>query len=322
VTAPYFTAMSLASIDPAGSEWHELRAVLEELPELGGPPLDVQPLPGGLTNRNYRVVTHARREVVVRLSAEQSSLLQIDRDAEYRNAVAASRAGVGPDVAGYLPGRGVLAIEWIDGRTFSSADLDDTANLERVAAACRQLHAGPRFANDFDMFTVQRRYLDLVLDRGFRLPRDYVEFMPQVDQIRSALTVRHEGYVPCHNDLLAANMVDDGERIWFIDYEYAGNNEACFELGNIWSEANLSIDRLDELVAAYYGSPSRAKVARARLLGLMSKYGWTLWASIQAGTSDVDFDFWAWGMEKYERAIAEFRGPDLATLIEDVQQAS
>jgi thiamine kinase-like enzyme len=307
-------------MDPAASEWPEMRAILDDLPDLAGPPMDVQPLPGGLTNRNYRVITHGGREVVVRISAEQSSLLQIDRDAEYRNAVAASRAGVGPDVTGYLPGRGVLAIEWIDGRTFSSADLDDTANLARVAVTCRQLHAGPRFANDFDMFTVQRRYLDLVLDRGFRLPRDYVEFMPKVDQIRSALTVRHEGYVPCHNDLLAANMVDDGERIWFIDYEYAGNNDACFELGNIWSEANLSLDHLDELVAAYYGRESRAKVARARLLGLMSKYGWTLWASIQDGTSDVDFDFWAWGMEKYERAIAEFRGPDFATLIAEVQQ--
>ncbi len=320
MTAPYFATMSLASMDPAAPEWPEMGAILDEMPDLAGSPRDVQPLPGGLTNRNYRVITHRGREIVVRLSAEQSSLLQIDRDAEYRNAVAASQAGVGPDVAGYLPGRGVLAIEWIDGRTFSSADLDDTANLERVAATCRQLHAGPRFANDFDMFTVQRRYLDLVLDRGFRLPRDYVEFMPQVDQIRSALTVRHEGCVPCHNDLLAANMVDDGERIWFIDYEYAGNNDACFELGNIWSEANLSLDHLDELVAAYYGHQSRAKVARARLLGLMSKYGWTLWASIQDGTSDVDFDFWAWGMEKYERAIAEFRGPDFATLIAEVQQ--
>jgi thiamine kinase-like enzyme len=320
VTAPYFATMSLASTEPAGSVWPEMRAILDDLPDLAGPPLDVQALPGGLTNRNYRVVTASRREVVVRVSAEQSTLLQIDRDAEHRNAVAASRAGVGPRVAGYLPGRGVLAIEWIDGRTFSTADLDDAANLARVAATCRQLHESPRFANDFDMFIVQRRYLDLVLDRGFRLPRDYVEFMPKVDQIRSALTVRHEGYVPCHNDLLAANMIDDGERIWFIDYEYAGNNDACFELGNIWSEADLSLDHLDELVAAYYGRRSRAKVARARLLGLMSKYGWTLWASIQDGTSDVDFDFWAWGMEKYERAIAEFRGPDFATLIADVQQ--
>ena len=95
MTAPYFATMSLASMDPAASAWPEMRAILDELPDLAGPPLDVQPLPGGLTNRNYRVITHRGREVVVRVSAEQSTLLQIDRDAEHRNAVAASRAGVG-----------------------------------------------------------------------------------------------------------------------------------------------------------------------------------------------------------------------------------
>src|SRR5262249_5555895 len=162
--------------------WREICSILDQLPDLAGLPLEIQALPGGLTNRNYRVVSRGRRKVVVRISAEHSSLLQIDRDAEHRNAVAASRAEVGPDVVGYLPERGAMVIEWIDGRTFTSTDLDDSANLERVAATCRRLHDGPRFANDFDMFSVQRKYLDIVLDRGFRLPRDYVEFMPQVEQ--------------------------------------------------------------------------------------------------------------------------------------------
>jgi thiamine kinase-like enzyme len=175
-------------MDAAGSEWREMCSILDQLPDLAGPPFEVQALPGGLTNRNYRVVSHGRRKVVVRISAEHGPLLQIDREAEHRNAVAASRAGVGPDVVGYLPERGVLVIDWIDGRTLGSTDLDDTANLERVAATCRRLHEGPRFANDFDMFTVQRRYLDLVLDRGVRLPSR------------------------------SAPLVDDGERIWFIDY--------------------------------------------------------------------------------------------------------
>ena len=79
----------------------------------------------------------------------------------------------------------------------------------------------------------------------------------------------------------------------------------------MWSESNLSLQQLEELVAAYYGRPLRHKVARARLWGLMSKYGWTLWASIQDGVSDIDFDFWSWGMEKYDRAVAEFDEPDL-----------
>jgi thiamine kinase-like enzyme len=115
--------------------------------------------------------------------------------------------------------------------------------------------------------------------------------------------------------------MDDGDRLWFIDYEYSGNNDPDFELGNIWSEAALAPDRLDHLVACYYGAPSPLHVARARLFGLMAKYAWTLWASIQASVSDVAFDFWDWGMEKYARARAEFQSPELEHLISTVRES-
>ena len=127
--------------------------------------------------------------------------------------------------------------------------------------------------------------------------------------------------MPCNNDLLAGNFIDDGSKLWLIDYEYSGNNEACFELGNIWSEAGLSLDQLAELMAAYDGALLRHRVARARLWGLMSKYGWTLWGSIQHAVSEIDFDFWGWGMEKYERAVAEFESPAFEVLLEEVTRA-
>jgi thiamine kinase-like enzyme len=160
----------------------------------------------------------------------------------------------------------------------------------------------------------------VVRERGFRLPEDYADYADRVQTIRRALAVQPSRTVPCHNDLLAANIIDDGERLWFIDYEYAGNNDPCFELGNIWSEASLPVDRLEHLVGVYFGLHSPAMVARARLFALMSKYGWTLWAAIQDAVSEVDFDFWTWGMDKYERAVAEFTGSDFARLIDEVQQ--
>lgn len=91
-------------------------------------------------------------------------------------------------------------------------------------------------------------------------------------------------------------------------------------MGNIWSEANLSPDHLAELVGQYYGRTLRSKLARARLFGLMSKYGWTLWASIQDGISDLDFDFWSWAVEKYERAVEELDGPEFEQLLSDVER--
>ncbi|MGP3915321.1 phosphotransferase [Nonomuraea sp. 10N515B] len=295
--------------------------VLDRIPLLSGVPRTVEELPGGLTNHNYKVVT-PDGAYVARVWASDGALLAIDRDAEHANSVAAAAAGVGAPVHAYLPELGVLVVGFVPGRTFTEADLRDPANLPRVAQACRRLHAGPRFVRDFDMFDVQQRYLEIVQTRGFRLPAKYLDFMPAVAEIRKCLAVRDEGTVPCNNDLLPGNILDDGERLWLIDYEYSGNNDPCFELGNVWSESDLPLGHLEELVTAYYGRRLRNKIARARLLGLMSKYGWTLWASIQDGANEsIDFDFWSWGMEKYERAVAEFTGPQLTSLMDEAARS-
>ncbi len=280
---------------------------------------DVVELAGGLTNRNFKVTT-VGGTFVVRISDPASGALAIDREHEYRNSVIAASSGIGAPVHAYLPGASALVVGYIDGRTFTDGDFEAPRVVERVAASCRRLHDGARFVNDFDMFAIRRAYLEIVLEHGYRLPSDYLEFEPQVDRIHRALAVRAESTVACNNDLLAGNFIDDGEQIRLIDYEYAGNNDACFELGNLASECHLSDDQLDHLVTSYYGRRLADKLARARLHGLMSQYGWTLWASIQEATSSIDFDFWPWGMEKYERAVETFRGPLLDRLIEDVQR--
>jgi thiamine kinase-like enzyme len=297
----------------------ELDSVLDRFPALDARPRRYDVLAGGLTNRNYRVTTDSGRRAVARCSSDKSTLLAIDRDAEHRNSRLAASAGVGPEVLGYAPDAGVLVVEWLEGRTLDNTDLDDAATLARVAALCHELHAGPQFAGDFDMFEIQQRYLAIVESHGFRVPAGYHDLLPQADLLRSALAERAEPTVPCHNDLLAANMIDDGSRLWFIDYEYAGNNDPYFELGNLWSETGFGAEHLRELVTAYVGHESRSKLARAELYALMALYGWTLWASIQDAVSEVEFDFWSWGMEKYDRAVAGFASPHFARLITEVQ---
>jgi thiamine kinase-like enzyme len=223
-------------------------------------------------------------------------------------------------VVAYLPELGALVLDFIEGSTMSAQQLRAGDRLREVADAIRQLHGCRRFRDDFNMFRVQERYAGIVRERGLRLPERYLEFAPQVAAMERAMAVREDGTVPCNNDLLAENFIWTGDRFQLIDYEYSGNNDPMFELGNVWSESNLSLEQLEQLVEHYYGRPLANKVARARLWGLMSKYGWTLWASIQDGVSTIEFDFWAWGMEKYERAVAEFDGPDFARLCEDVRR--
>ena len=190
---------------------------------------------------------------MVRIAQPGSELLAIDRKAEHLNSTAAARAGVGAPVLEYVADPGLLVVGFIDGRAFTDDDIRGGAHLSRIAAACRQLHGGPRFVSDFNMFDIQRGYLDIVKREGFRLPARYLDFMPQVARIESAFRAHPQPTVPCNNDLLAGNFIDDGDKIWLIDYEYSGNNDPCFELGNIWSEANLSLEQLEELMEAYDG---------------------------------------------------------------------
>lgn len=279
----------------------------------------VSELSGGLTNRNLRVQTPTG-DYVARISSNKSALLSIDRRAEYENSKIAAQIGVGANVYDYLPEFGLLVIGFLPGKTFTHHDVKQ--NLSRVAQSVKKLHSAPPFVSEFDMFLIQQNYLKIVKEKGFRLPTGYLEYAHHLADMQRAFAVLDEGKVPCNNDLLAANFIDDGEKIWLIDYEYSGNNDACFELGNIYSESSLSEDELVELVRAYYGEHRPEKVARAWLFALLARYGWTLWASIQDSISEIEFDFWEWGMQKYEVAQAEFSSAKFEKALADVANKS
>ena len=275
----------------------------------------VTELSGGLTNRNLRVQT-PDGDYVARISSNKSALLSIDRRAEYENSKIAAAAGVGADVFDFLPEFGLLVIGFLPGRTLNNVDV--AKNLSRIAQTVKQLHSAEPFVSNFDMFVIQQNYLKIVTEKGFRLPAGYMDYAHHLDEIARAFAVLDDGKVPCNNDLLAANFIDDGEKIWLIDYEYSGNNDACFELGNIYSESSLSEDELIELVQAYYGNHRPEKVARAWLFALLARYGWTLWASIQDSISEIEFDFWEWGMQKFEVAQADFSSAKYHQALQDV----
>ncbi len=291
--------------------------VLARVPSLAGA-RQITALPGGLTNQNFKVVTDAGR-YVARLWSDGGDLLGIDREHEYRNSQLAAAAGVGAPVIEYRPQDRVLVLGFIEGRTLGDADVADPVMIERIAAACRALHAAGRFAGDFDMFALQPRYYATVKQAGIRIPAGYADLLPAFAAAQAALAVRDEGTVPCNNDLLAANFIDDGSHLWLIDYEYSGNNDPCFELGNIAAETGLDADALAALVTAYYGRSRRSRIARAELFGLVARYGWTLWGAIQHASSTLDFDFWSWAMAKFDVAAAGFTSPAFTRLLDDVQ---
>ena len=283
--------------------------------------LRITPITAGLTNQNYRLDV-GERTFFFRRPGAATELLAVDRENELFNTRAAAEAGVGPKVLQVDPKTGGMLLEWLPGRTMSNAAFAEPGMPGRIAEVLRRLHAGPRFRDDFDMFRLSERYLRLVDERSMPIPAGYRERLAQVPRIEAALAAHPLPRVPCHNDLLAENYLDDGARLWIVDYEYSGNNDPTFELGNTAQELEFDDARVRELCAAYFGSERFARegpalLARMRLQMIMSDVGWTLWAAIQAVISPIDFDFMGWANDRWARASAMLDGPDFEGWLRD-----
>jgi len=284
-----------------------------------GKPVEIKPLYGGLTNTNYRVEVDGA-SFFVRIPGAKTDLLAVDRKNEVFNTKAAAQAGVGPKVIYHLPDYDVMVLEFINGETMSNQKLQSPGMPARIARSIKMLHAGPRFLTDFNMFRLTEYYLDICQKYDVPIPERYPERMPAVYQIEKAMSVHPLSTVPCNNDLLAENYIDDGSLLRLIDFEYSGNNDPCFELGNTCQELGYDEARIQELCAAYFGKPSPARLARMKLNMIMSDVGWALWAAIQAKISTIEYDFWGWATERWARAEAKLDSPDFPGWLRDVQQ--
>ncbi|MGH2463369.1 MAG: phosphotransferase [Candidatus Limnocylindria bacterium] len=296
----------------------EIEQVVAAIDAWRGRRIEIELLTGGLTNLNYAVTVDGER-MFVRVPGADTSILAVDRTNELHNTRAAAETAIGARVIQALPEHGVIVLEWIDGRTMSNEAFAEDGMPERVAASLRRLHAGPRFLLDFDMFRLTERYLRVVDERGISIPAGYRERVDRLPDLEAALRARPLPPVPCHNDLLAENYLDDGTNLRIVDYEYSGNGDPAFELGNTCQELGWDAERVERLSAAYFGAATPALLARMRLTMIMSDVGWTLWAAIQARISTIAFDFWGWAEERWARAAAGLDSDDLVRWLREVR---
>jgi len=267
-----------------------------------GEKVEVSPLSGGLTNENY-LVTAGGIRYVVRIPGQSTELLAIDRANEVHNTVAAATTGIGPRVLEFIRAGNVMVLEFIDGPTMTARTLQSKEMATRMAASFRRLHAAPRFLRDFNMFRLIEQYLEIVGNHNVTIPADYRERLPLVAEIERAVKAAALPSVPCHNDLLCENFIDDGSALRIVDYELSGNNDPCFDLGNTAQEAEFDDELRAALCEAYFGRLDERQLARMNLFALMSDVGWTLWGAIQAKISAIDYDFTGYYTARWLRAL-------------------
>jgi thiamine kinase-like enzyme len=261
-------------------------------------------LDGGITNRNLRV-RFGDHDAVVRLPGKETDLLGIDREVERAATAAAAAVGVGPEVIAFLPQPGCLVTRFIGGEAMEPGHV--RARLGEVADALRAVHAGPPIPGAFSAWGVVDAYRGTSEQRGGTIPDSFTRLREQAEQVRVALTDAEHNPVPCHNDLLPANFIHDGERVRILDWEYAGMGDRYFDLGNL-SVNNAFTDEDDtSLLEAYWEQPcTPRRFAALRLMRIMSDFREGMWGVIQTAISELDFDFVAYADEHLGRVQAAF----------------
>jgi thiamine kinase-like enzyme len=275
--------------------------IVDRIEAWRGKPVSIRPLTNGLTNSNYRVDVGGDA-FVIRIPGASTDLLAIDRASELHSARVAAGLGIGPAVLHHFPDNGATVIEFLHGRPMTNQTLGEPGMPGRIAATLRMLHAGPRFLRDFDMLALAEQYRTVIERRGFPEPPGYRARRAAIREIGAALAAHPLGTVPCHNDLLADNYIEQGNRLRLVDWEYSGNGDPAFELGNTCRELDYDDARMLELCQAYFGRAPESLVARVRLHIIVSDVGWTLWAAIQTAVSRIEFDFAAYGGARWARA--------------------
>jgi thiamine kinase-like enzyme len=292
-----------------------IEEVVGKIGDWQGRQVSIQPLSGGLTNTNFQVEVDGQPFCA---HPERQHWLLGGRPAERVLQLKAPPGRRGARVV--LPPEDEVMVLSSSGRR--RCPTQPLTSRERRDALLRQLNARREAAllKDFNMFRLTEFYIDIVKHYDVRIPEGYYDRMLAVERIEQAMQVHPLPTVPCNNDLLAENYLDDGQKIWIIDYEYSGNNDPCFELGNTCQELQYDETRIAELCEAYFGRAAPDKLARMKLNMIMSDVGWGLWAAIQAKISKIDYDFWGWATERWDRAVAKFDSAEFPTWLEDVQR--
>ncbi len=258
----------------------------------------VEVLGGGITNHNLKVEVDGET-FVLRVAGKDTSLLGIDRTVELEATRRAAELGIGPEVVAFVEPEGWLVTRFVPGEIPPVENMREPELLTRVAGALRAFHGSAPIRGTFDSFRVVETYRETALARGGTIPEAYEPahgLARRIEELRAGAAP-----VPCHNDLLNANFLDDGQRLRIVDWEYAGMGDPFFDLANFSINHELSESERHTLLGAYFGQLRHEDDRLLELMRFMSDFREAMWGVVQTAISELDFDFVAYAREHFER---------------------
>ncbi|MFQ6022778.1 MAG: phosphotransferase [Acidiferrobacterales bacterium] len=261
---------------------------------------------GGLTNLVYKI-SREGRNYLLRIPGEGTATY-IDRKVEAHNARVAAAAGVSAEVLFFDESDGLMLCDYLDGCVTMTPDtFNRTPGAPaRAALALKRLHGcGQDFEFRFELFNMIDNYLDTLGKLGATLPDGYHDVVKEAEVVRKVLDEKPMPLAPCHCDPLAENFLDNGERMWIVDWEYSGMNDPIWDLGDVSVEAGFGTEQDKEMMAAYCGDDvPKAVFGRMVIYKAMCDLLWTLWGLIQHANKNPVDDFWAYAINRFERCKA------------------
>ncbi|MCP5038919.1 MAG: phosphotransferase family protein [Rhodobacteraceae bacterium] len=266
---------------------------------------------GGLTNLVYRVEI-GDEKLIVRIPGAGTEEY-IDRAVELHNALVAADAGVSAKVLWADGATGVMICECLDPVTTMTPKLFTSTKgaPERAGSALAQLHnCGQEFKFRFELFAMIDEYLGILAGKETELPEGYEGIVKAAQPVKQTLAANPATLAPCHNDPLCENFLDDGDRMWIVDWEYSGMNDPLWDLGDRSVEGGFTDTDDMEMLRAYFGrDPLAHEIGRMVIYKAMCDLLWTLWGLIQHADDNPAEDFWAYSVERFERCKTLMNSP-------------
>ncbi len=286
----------------------DIDEVINRVDEWKGKKVDISELTEGLTNSNYKITVEGK-SFVARIPGHGSDIF-IDRDVELHNTLSASDIGVGARVFHSFESDYIIIAEFIQGNVMSKEAFSDKDVIKRAVQSIKTVNTGATFVSRFVMFDKFEEYMRIVRTHSIKIPVNFSEAEQFVITVGKKFKKNMPELLSCHNDLLAENFIDQGDRMRIIDWELSGLNDPCFELGDfsVEQEFDEEVDRI--IIESYFGEFDEGKFARTSIYKSMADILWTLWAMIQNHFSTLEFDYWQYGIERFNRAMSAMNGKE------------
>ena len=290
--------------------------LIKLIPEWNGESIKVNQINSGITNINFEVIVD-EKSFFLSMPSSNSELLNIDYKNKYYNNKICGELSISPKVTHFIKSENLLVTEFIESKESSLAMFQSSHEIKQLVKNIKLLHNANPFLRKFDMFN-QINYYQNILKKD-DLPKKLFKYVNRMDTLKQKLYLADDKLVPCHNDLLAANIINKDNQILIVDFDYSGNNDPCFELGNLSVEMEYDNEQINKLVRSYYGEINENIISRVNLQGVVSDIGWSLWSYVQVKNSNLNFDYNAHAIYRLERAINKMESKEYRLWINNIK---